>query len=82
MDRQRDVHETFESVVASNKKMAQDIIEDLTPITEGLQKINRNLEAKKEPPCPKIVRKRRFVSNYSPLAETFLWEYKDDTVDR
>ena len=34
--------------------MAQDIIKDLTPITEGLQEINRNLEAKKEQPRPII----------------------------
>ena len=54
MDRQRDLQETFESVMASNEKMAQDIIRDLTPSTEGLQEINRNLEAKKEPPYSKI----------------------------
>ena len=48
MDRQRDLQETFEPVVASNKKMTQDIIGDLTRIIEGLQKINITLEAKKE----------------------------------
>ena len=37
MNRQRNLEETFEAVVASNQKMSQDIIKDLTPITEGLQ---------------------------------------------
>ena len=72
MDRQRDFQETFEPVVAGNEKMAQDIIGDLTTITEGLQEINRNLEVKKEPPRPGIGSKRKFVSDYGPLAETFL----------
>ena len=54
MDRQSALEETFESVVASNQKIAQDIIKDLILITEGLQEINRNLEAKKEQPRPKI----------------------------
>ena len=36
MDRQRNLEETFEPVVTSNEKMAQDIIKDLTPITEEL----------------------------------------------
>ena len=60
--------------------MAQDIIEDLTPITEGLQEINRNLDAKKEPPRPNIGSKGRFVSDYGPPTETYLREYMDDTV--
>ena len=82
MDLQRDLQETFIPVVASNEKMAQDIIGDLTPITEGLKEINRNLEAKKEPPRPKIGSKQKFVNDYGPLAESFLWEYMDDTVDK
>ena len=36
MDRQRELQETFDPVVASNEKMAQKIIKDLGPITEGL----------------------------------------------
>ena len=55
MDRQRDVEETFELVVASNEKMAQDI---LTPINEGLQELNRNPEVK-EVKRPQIGSKRR-----------------------
>ena len=62
MDRQRDMHETFLPVVASNEKMAQNIIKDLGPITEGLQEINRNIEMKKQALRPKIGSKRRFVS--------------------
>ena len=67
IDRQRDLEETFEPVVASYEKMVQDI------------EINGNLEAKTELPRPKIGSKRRFVSEYGPLAETFLREYMDDT---
>ena len=44
MDRQRDLEEPFQPVIASNKKMAQDIIKALAPITEGLEEINRNIE--------------------------------------
>ena len=54
IDRQRDLQETFESVVASNEKMAKHIIKDLAPITSGLQEINRNIEMKKEPLRQKI----------------------------
>ena len=43
MDRQWELQVIFESVVASNEKIAQDIMGDLTPITEGLQEINRTL---------------------------------------
>ena len=46
MNLQSELEETFVQVVASNQKMTQDIFEDLTPITEGLQEVNRNLEAR------------------------------------
>ena len=82
MDRQRDLEETFRLVIASNEKMAQDIIKDLAPITEGFQEINRNIEMKKEALRSKIGSKRRFVSDYGPLAETFLQKCMDDTVDK
>ena len=36
-DRQRELEETYEPVVASNWEMAQEIITDLVPITAGLQ---------------------------------------------
>ena len=61
MDRQRDLQETFEPVVAGNEKMAQNSIKVLAPVTEGLQEINRNIEMKKAAPRPKIGSKRRFV---------------------
>ena len=48
MDRQRDLQETFEPVVAGDEKMAQNIIKDLASITEGLPEINRNIEMKEE----------------------------------
>ena len=81
MDRQRDLQETFDPVVESNRKMAQDIIKDLAPINKGLQEINRNIEMKK-PPRPKIASKRRLVSDYRPFAEIFLQKYMDDSVDK
>ena len=81
MDRQRDLEETFQTVVASNGKMAQDI-KDLAPITEGLEEISRNTKMK-ETLRPKIGSKRRFVSgDYGPIAESFLRKYMDDVVDR
>ena len=58
MDRQRDLEETFQLVIVSNEKIAQDIIKDLAPITEGLEEINRNIERKKETLRPKIGSKR------------------------
>ena len=82
MDRQRELQETFEPVVASNKKMAQNIIKDLAPITERLQEINRNIKMKKEALRPKIGSKQKFVSGYNPLAETFLQKYMDDTMNK
>ena len=81
MDRQRDLQEIFETVVASNREMAQDSIKDLRPINEGLQEINGNIKMKK-PQGPKIGSQRRLVSDYGPLAETLLREYMDDPVDK
>ena len=37
MDRRRDLEETYEPIVASNREMAQDVIEDLIPIKEELK---------------------------------------------
>ena len=82
MDRQRDLEETFQPVVASNEKMAQDIIKDLAPINEGLAEMNRNIEIKREMSCPNIGSKRRLVSDYGPLAEAFIRNYMDDAVDK
>ena len=40
MDRQRDLEENFEPVVASNKMMAKEIVDELTPITKELLEFN------------------------------------------
>ena len=37
MDRQRDLEENFEPVVASNKMMAKEIVDELTPVTKELR---------------------------------------------
>ena len=37
IDRQRDLEETYEPIVASNRKMVQEVIEDLNPIKEELK---------------------------------------------
>ena len=37
IDRQRDLEETYEPIVVSNQKMAEDVIEDLIPIKEELK---------------------------------------------
>ena len=44
MDCWSKLEEIFESVAASNEKIAWDIIKDLESINEGLQELNRNLE--------------------------------------
>ena len=40
IDYRRDLTENFEPVVASNKEMAKEIINELTPITKELQDLN------------------------------------------
>ena len=40
IDYRRDLKENFEPVVASNKEMAKEIIDELTPITKELQDLN------------------------------------------
>ena len=84
MDRRRDLEETFEPIVASNEKMAQDIIKDLVPINEEFVEMNRTIELKREMSRPKIGSKRRLVSAayYGPLAEAFIRNYMDDAVDK
>ena len=37
IDRQRELEETYEPIVASNRQMAQDVIEDLISIKEELK---------------------------------------------
>ena len=78
----RDLEETFEPRVASNEKMAQDIINDLVPINEELAEMNRNIELKREMSRLKIGSKRRLDSDYGPLAKAFIRNNMDDTVDK
>ena len=39
MDRRRDLEENFEPVVASNKRMTKEIVEELTPIIKELREL-------------------------------------------
>ena len=84
MDRRRELEETFELIVASTEKMAQDIIKDLAPINEELAEMNRNTELKGEMSRPRIGSKRRLVSttDYGPPAEAFIRNYMDEAVDK
>ena len=50
--------------------MAQNIIKDLAPITEGLQEINRNIEMKKEPLRQKIAHFKRLRRLYHKVVST------------
>ena len=62
MDRRRELEETFEPVLASNEKMARDIIKDLEPINEGIKELNRNFEineVNRSKPPPRIGGKRK-----------------------
>ena len=86
-DYQRDLEENFEPVVASNKEMAKEIINELTPITKELQELNNKGRAKLVA-TPKIGVKRDSSSqpkrikqnvpnNFGPIAETFFKKYMD-----
>ena len=48
IDHRRDLEETYEPIVASNKMMAQDVIKDLIPIKEELKERNRNIDNLRE----------------------------------
>ena len=84
IDYQRDLEENFEPVVASNKEMAKEIINELTPITKELQELNNKGRAKLVA-TPRIGVKRDIYSepksvnrqkdNVGPYAEEFLKKY-------
>ena len=40
VDRQRDLEENFEPVIASNIMIAKEIVDELTPITKELRELN------------------------------------------
>ena len=48
MDRHRDLEENFEPVVASNKMMAKEIVDELTPITKELRELNDKAAAARQ----------------------------------
>ena len=67
IEHQQDLEEQYEPVVASNKKMKDDIVEQLIPITEELHKLTGNLLAR-----PKLTAKRRIAMKR---------DFKDDNGD-
>ena len=85
MERHRDLEENFEPVVASNKNMAKEIVNQLTPIQEQLQELNNKAARSKLLATPTIGVKRgidsqpksktRFLSNFGPHADEFLQKY-------
>ena len=79
IDYQRDLEENFEPVVASNKEMAKEIINELTPITKELQDLNNKAKLNVVP----IIGVKRNIdstlkseniqnNNFGPYTEEFL----------
>ena len=90
VDRQRDVEKNFEPVVASNKMMAKEIVDELTPITKELQELNEKAggaarQKQLASASSKVGVKRDIDSQprskqrgvYGPLAKSFLQKYMD-----
>ena len=80
IDRRRDLEENFEPVVASNAKMAKEIVDELIPIANELREVNKARVFA----TPKIGIKRDINSqpkrrlkdnNFGPNAEAFLTAY-------
>ena len=88
IDRRRDLEENFEPVVASNAKMAKEIIGELIPIANELREVNKARVFT----TPQIGIKRDINSqpkrrlkdnNFGPNAEAFLSAYLNpDTRDK
>ena len=57
MDRHRDLEENFEPVVASNKMMAKEIVDELTPITKEPRELNDK--------APAAVKQKQLASDSS-----------------
>ena len=91
IDHRRDLEENFEPVVASNKEMAKEIVNELTPITKELQELNnKTMQAAAAAPVPVAPRigvkrdssskpkrvKQHVPNTYGPLAETFMMKYQ------
>ena len=89
MDRHRDSGENFEPVVTSNKMMAKEIVDELTPITKELRELNDKAAAARQKQLAsdssKAGVKRDIYSQprskqrgvYGPLTESFLQKYMD-----
>ena len=90
MDRQRDLEENFEPVLASNKMMAKEIVDELTPITKELQELNENADAARTKQLASSASSKAGVKRdinsqprskqrrvYGPLTESFLQKYMD-----
>lgn len=82
MDHRRDLEENFEPVVASNAKMAKEIVDELIPIANELREVNNNKTKLFTTPQIGIKRdinsqpKRRLKDNhFGPNAEAFLSAY-------
>ena len=90
MDLHRDLEKNFEPVVASNKMMAKEIVDELTPITKELRELNDKVAAAARQKqlasdSSKAGVKRDIDSQprskqrgvYEPLTESFLQKYID-----
>ena len=88
MDRRRDLEENFEPVVASNKKMAKEIVDELTPITEELRELNDKAQQRQKQLAntSSTVGVKRDIDSqprskqrrvYGPLTDSFLQKYMD-----
>ena len=88
MDRRRGLEENFEPVVASNKMMAKEIIDELTPITKELRELNDKAQRQKQlvgGVSSKAGIKRDVDSQprskqrrvHGPLTESFIQKYMD-----
>ena len=77
MDRHRDLEEHFVPVVAINKKMVQDIVRELTPITEELHQLNNKVMR------PGVKReidsrpKQRLMIDFGPQSQELVYGYEE-----
>ena len=87
MSRRQELEENFEPVVASNKKMARDIVDELTPITMVLRELND--KARQRPKLATNVSRVGIKRDsdgsprsserkaYGPFTDNFLQKYMD-----
>ena len=81
LDRFDELHDTFRPVVESNERMTRDIINELTPISQGLRE-NAAAAAAVAPSRPKIGSKRRLVqTSYGPRTDAFIRNYINGEPD-